>query len=267
MDLLSALAIAGAGLAAGTINTVVGSGTLITFPTLLGFGYSPLVANVSNNIGLVPGSLSGVYAYRRELGGQGQMHRLARLGVFSGAGAVVGSLLLLGLPGTAFRRVVPFLILLACVLVALQPSTSRWLARLDAQAVAGAQAQGDERGAGLSGRRGKILFAAAFVTGIYGGYFGAGQGVILISVLAIFVDDHLQRLNAMKNALVLLTNSIAGVIFAFSGHVSWAVAGILACGAIAGGQVGGRLGRRLPQPVLRAAIIVVGTAVAVSLLV
>jgi hypothetical protein len=262
VDLASALAIAAAGLAAGTVNTVVGSGSLISFPTLLAVGYSPLVANVSNTIGLVPGSLSGVYAYRRELAGQDQKRRLARLGIFAVAGAVVGSFLLLELPGTAFRRVVPFLILVACALVALQPHVSRWLARIDAAAGAG----GPPRPDGLSGRRGWVLVAAVFGTGLYCGYFGAAAGVILVSLLAIFIDDHLQRLNAAKNVLIMLSNLVAGVIFGFSGHVSWEAAGVMACGAIAGGQLGGRLGRRLPQPVLRAVILVVGTIVAVSLL-
>jgi hypothetical protein len=258
---LTVVAIAGAGLAAGTINTVVGSGTLITFPTLLAFGYSPLVANVSNTVGLVPGSLSGVYAYRRELSDDDQHQRALRLGIFSVLGSVVGSLLLLELPSTAFRRVIPFLILLACALVAVQPTASRWLARTEVRSA------NNEEAKRVLGRRGRLLFAAVFATGIYGGYFGAAQGVILISLLAIFVGDHLQRLNAIKNVLTLLANLVAGVIFIISGHVSWEVAGVLAVGAIAGGQVGGRLGRRLPQPVLRAAIVVVGTTVAVLLLV
>ena len=252
MNALTALAIAGAGMAAGAINVVVGSGTLITFPTLLGFGYSPLVANVSNTVGLVPGAVSGVHAYRRELAGQGR--RAAFLGIFSSAGAVVGALLLLRLPETSFRRVVPYLILLACALVALQPFLARWLRPSDPPVR-------------RFGHRGQILFVAVFATGIYGGYFGAAQGVILMALLAIFIDDHLQRLNAIKNVLAGLANAVAGVIFAISGHVSWVAAGLLAVGAAVGGQVGGRLGRRLPQPLLRAAVVVVGTVVAVLLLV
>ncbi len=252
MNALSALAIAGAGMAAGAINVVVGSGTLITFPTLLAFGYSPLVANVSNTVGLVPGAVSGVHAYRRELSGQGR--RAAFLGIFSAAGAVVGSLLLLRLPETSFRRVVPYLILLACALVALQPFLARWLRPTDPPVR-------------RFGHRGQILYLAIFGTGIYGGYFGAAQGVILISLLAIFIEDRLQRLNAIKNVLAGLANAVAGVIFAISGHVSWVAAGLLAVGSAVGGQVGGRLGRRLPGPVLRVAVVVVGTVVAVLLLV
>lgn len=261
MGPLSALAIAGAGLAAGTINTVVGSGTLITFPVLVALGYSPFVANVSNTIGLVPGSVSGVYAYRRELSGPEQRDRCVRLGTFSVLGSVVGSLLLLSFPGSAFRRVIPFLILVACALVALQPVITGKMA---------AGAGGNDRDVPSLlhlGRRGLALVSAVFLTGAYGGYFGAAQGVILISLLGIFIEDRLQRLNAIKNVLALLANLVAGVIFAFSGHVSWGAAGVMAIGTIVGGQVGGRFGRRLPQPVLRAAILVVGTAVAVVLLI
>jgi uncharacterized membrane protein YfcA len=291
MDLWSGLGIASAGLAAGAVNTVVGSGTLITFPTLLAFGYSPLVANVSNTIGLVPGSLSGVQAYRRELAGPEQKSRLLRLSGFSASGAVLGSALLLIFPGSAFRRVVPWLILLACTLVVVQPWARRKLG-------SGGPGSGGSGGPGSGGsggpgsgrpassieggpgklaaqsvgqalrfdRRGGTLVAVAFATGVYGGYFGAAQGVILISVLTIFIADHLQRLNALKNVLALLANFVAGVIFAFSGHVSWAAAGVVAAGATVGGQVGGRLGRRLPPQLLRLVIVLVGTAVAVVLL-
>ena len=193
MGPLSALAIAAAGLAAGTVNTVVGSGTLITFPTLLALGYPPLVANVSNTIGLVPGSLSGIHAYRRELAGEEQRRRCLRLGVFSVTGSVVGSLLLLSFPGTAFRRVIPFLILLACALVVFQPSITRKLAAGDTS--------GPQAGRVFPFRwRGAVFVASVFLTGAYGGYFGAAQGVILISLLAIFIEDHLQRFNTVKKS-------------------------------------------------------------------
>lgn len=248
---LSALAIAGAGLAAGTINTVVGSGTLITFPVLLGLGYPALVANVSNNIGLVLGNVSGSVAYRRELAGQ--RRRATVLGTMSLLGGLTGALLLLALPGSSFRRVVPYLILAGCLLVALQPRISRWLSERHAD-------QGRPRDTRPA------LMVTVLATGVYGGYFGAAQGVILISLLGIFVVDGLQRLNALKNVLVLITNLVAGVIFAFSSHVSWTVAGLLAIGAATGGQIGGRFGRRLPQPVLRAVIVVVGVVVAALLL-
>src|SRR6202167_981644 len=188
MSALEALAIVAVGLAAGTINTIVGSGSLITFPTLLAFGFSPIVANVSNTVGLTPGSLSGAIAYRREL--EGQRPRLLVLGTASVTGAITGAVLLLALPGSVFRHVVPVLILIACLLVALQPRLSRRLADRDTIPLHG----------------GVPLFLAVFATGIYGGYFGAAQGVILMSLLGIFLDDQLQRLNATKNVLALCAN-------------------------------------------------------------
>jgi uncharacterized protein len=249
MSVLEALAIVGAGLAAGTINTIVGSGSLITFPTLLAFGFTPVVANVSNTIGLVPGSLSGAVAYRSELGGQ--RSRLVVLGMASVSGGIVGAVLLLALPSSVFRDVVPVLILIACVLVALQPRLSARLAQ---------RAEHPEHG-------GPVLFASVFLTGVYGGYFGAAQGVILLSLLGIFLRDHLQRLNATKNVLAFLVNGVAGLIFAFFAHVAWDAAGLLAVGSIVGGQVGGTLGRRLPASLLRGVIIVVGVGAAIALLV
>lgn len=248
MSFLEALAIAGAGLVAGTINTIVGSGSLITFPTLLAFGFSPVVANVSNTVGLVPGSLSGAVAYRSEL--RGQRPRLLVLGAASVTGGIVGAVLLLVLPGSVFRHVVPALILAACVLVALQPRLS---ARL---------AQHRDRHA----HGGPVLFGSVFLAGVYGGYFGAAQGVILVSLLGIFFADHLQRLNAAKNVLALLVNGAAALLFMVFAHVAWDAAGLVAAGSVVGGQVGGVLGRRLPAPLLRGVIIAVGVAAAVALL-
>jgi uncharacterized protein len=249
MSALTALAITGAGLVAGTINTIVGSGSLITFPTLLAFGFAPVVANVSNTVGLVPGSLSGAVAYRSEL--RGQRGRLAVLGVSSAAGGIAGALLLLNLPGSVFRHVVPALILIACALVALQP---RLAARL-----------GDPGARRTHG--GPALFASIFGSSVYGGYFGAAQGVILISLLGIFFNDDLQRLNAAKNVLALLVNGVAAVAFAFLAHVAWEAAGLIAAGSVVGGQLGGILGRRFPAAVLRGVIVAVGVAAAVALLV
>jgi uncharacterized membrane protein YfcA len=245
----AALAILGAGLAAGTINTIVGSGSLISFPTLLVLGYEPVLANVSNTIGLVPGSISGTVGYRRELEGQGG--RIRALAAASVAGGLTGGVLLLVLPGSVFRGVVPILILVACVLVALQPRLAR-------------------RAAERSGQRhehgGRLLFFTIFATGIYGGYFGAAQGVILIALLGIFLDDSLQRLNAAKNLLAALVNGVAAVLFIVAADVAWGAALLLALGATAGGQLGATIGRRIPAPLLRVVIIVVGTAVAVKLL-
>ena len=249
MSVLEALAIVGVGLVAGTVNTIVGSGSLITFPTLLAFGFSPIVANVSNTIGLVPGSLSGAIAYRSEL--RGQRPRLAVLGVASVSGGIVGAVLLLALPGSVFRHVVPVLILIACALVALQPRLSARLARRSDRRVHG----------------GPLLFGSVFLTGVYGGYFGAAQGVILLALLGIFLRDHLQKLNASKNVLAFLVNGVAGIVFVAFAHVSWEAAGLLAAGSVVGGQVGGVVGRRLPAPLLRGIIVVVGVIAAIALLV
>lgn len=250
MSLAADLALLGVGLAAGSINTVVGSGSLITFPTLLALGYPAVIANVTNTIGLVPGSLSGAVGYRRELAGQ--RPRLLVLGTAALAGGATGAILLLVLPGAVFRRVVPALILVACLLVAAQPRLSLWLSSRERQ--------GRAHGWG-------VLTTGVFLTGVYGGYFGAAQGVILLALLAIIVPDGLQRLNAAKNVLAFLVNAVAALLFVVLSHVAWPAAGLLAAGAIPGGQLGATVGRRLPAAGLRVAIVVIGTAVAVVLLV
>ena len=247
MTAWAALAIFAAGLAAGTINVIVGSGSLITFPTLLALGYPPVLANVSNNVGLVPGSASAVFAYRRELAGQRE--RLVKLGAASLTGGACGAVLLLALPSAVFKAAIPALVLLATVLMAIQPRVSAWLA-----------ARGERHVHG-----GMPLLVGVFLTGIYGGYFGAAQGVILISLLAIFIDDDLQVLNGTKNALALTVNAVAAVVFVLSTNVSWSVVALIAAGSIIGGQLGGHYGRRLPTSVLRACIVVVGLGVAIVL--
>ena len=225
------------------INTVVGSGTLITFPVLLAVGYPPVLANVSNNLGLVPGSLSGVVGYRRELAGQGRRARL--LGVWSVLGGLTGAALLLVLPAEAFRAIVPAFIVLALVLVLIAPRLQPVLARR--------RAEGPER-------LGVPLRMAVFATGIYGGYFGAAQGVMLTGVLGVGVHDDLQRINALKNVLATLVNLVAGLVFLVAADVAWEVVGVIASGSIAGAQVGARYGRRLPPAALRAVIVAVGVA-------
>jgi len=241
-----------AGTAAGTINTVVGSGSLITFPTLVALGYPPLLANVSNNIGLVPGSFSGVYGYRREL--VGQRDRLQRLVPASLLGGFAGSTLLLLLPSKVFQKVVVVLIAIALVLVILQPRLSKRLAA--------------RRAEGGHGRRDVSFVLAAFVfaVGIYGGYFGAAQGIILIAVLSIFLDDELQRLNAAKNVLAGSVNTVASVVFILSTSVDWKVVGTIAVGSTIGGQIGAKVGRRLNPKVLRALIVAVGLTALIRLL-
>jgi uncharacterized membrane protein YfcA len=237
-----------AGMGAGTINTVVGSGSLITFPTLIALGYPPLLANVSNNIGLVPGALSGVYGYRREL--VGQRDRLMRLLPASFVGALVGSVLLLTLPSEVFDRVVIVLIAIALVLVIVGPRLAQRLAR--------AQGSGTKVSFGL------VVLVGA--TGIYGGYFGAAQGIILISLLGIFVLDDLQRLNATKNVLAMTVNLVAAAVFILAAEIDWAVVACIAAGSVIGGQLGATVGRRLDPRALRAVIVLVGISALVRLL-
>jgi uncharacterized membrane protein YfcA len=239
------VAIAAAGFGAGTINTVVGSGTLLTFPVLLGFGYPPVQANVSNTIGLVPGGLSGTVGYREELAGQ--RRRSVVLGAATFVGAIVGATLLLTLPASAFKTIVPVFIAGALVLVVLQPWLSRRL---------------ESRG-GVHGHW--WTPAAVFAVGVYGGYFGAAQGILLLAVLGVSLTETLQRVNALKNVLATLANIVAAVIFVFAADVSWPAAGLIAAGSIVGGQVGARVGRRLPPAALRALIVVVGIAAIVKL--
>jgi uncharacterized membrane protein YfcA len=252
MSLSHFLIILVAGMGAGTINTVVGSGSLITFPTLVALGYPPLLANVSNNIGLVPGSLSGVYGYRREL--VGQRSRLSKLVPASFVGALVGSSLLLLLPSKVFQKVVIVLIAVALVLVIVQPTLSRRLAA--------------RRKEGGHGHRDVTPALSALVcgAGVYGGYFGAAQGIILIAVMGIFLDDELQRLNAGKNVLAMTVNATASVVFILTTHVDWKVVGTIAIGSTIGGQIGAKVGRRLDPRVLRAVIVVVGVSALVRLL-
>ncbi|MFN8519931.1 MAG: sulfite exporter TauE/SafE family protein [Chloroflexota bacterium] len=248
MTPIEAVAIVLAGLAAGAINTIVGSGSLITFPTLLAFGYPPVVANVSNTLGLVPGSFSGVVGYRREL--VGQRDRMIRYGLVAAAGGLTGGLILLAAPESAFEAVVPFLILLACALMALQPRLARYMAK--------------RRGAEAGHPTG--LMVGVYLTGIYGGYFGAAQGVILMALLAIFLTDDLQRLNGLKNWLAGVVNGVAAILFILVAPVDYRVAALLAIGSIVGGQVGATIGRRLPAPVLRATVVTVGLVVAIRML-
>jgi uncharacterized membrane protein YfcA len=247
VSFLEGLAIFGGGIAAGTINTVVGSGTLITFPLLLAFGYAPVTANVSNTIGLVPGSLSGAYGYRRELRGQGPL--LVRLGVASVIGALAGAVLLLTLPARAFEAIVPAFIALALVLVVFGPRISRALAA---------------RPEHVAHHR-FALPLALILCGMYGGYFGAAQGVLLIAVLGLTLSAGLQEINAVKNVLALFVNLVAGIVFALFATVAWWPVALIAAGSVVGGQIGAGVGRKLPDAVLRGVIVVVGVVAIVQL--
>jgi uncharacterized membrane protein YfcA len=248
MSLLHALAIFGAGIAAGTINTVVGSGTLITFPVLLAFGYAPVTANVSNTVGLVPGSVSGAVGYRPEL--KGQQKRARGIAVYSTVGAIAGATALLALPSRWFKRIVPAFIAIALVMIVVQPYLARALKR---------------RGRRVGQSLGPLGATGVFATGVYGGYFGAAQGIMLLAILGLTVDESLQRINALKVVLAGLTNLVAGVIFVFAAHVAWAPAGLIAGGSILGGVLGARYGRRLPPAALRAVILAVGVIAIVRL--
>jgi uncharacterized membrane protein YfcA len=244
---LEAIAIAMAGMAAGTINTVVGSGTLNTFPTLHAFGVPPVTANVSNTIGLVPGSVSGVVGYRREL--EGQRPRVLRIGVASLIGGAVGAVLLLVLPDEAFSAIVPALVGLGILLVVLQPRIALWTAaRHDA---AGRPPRNPVLGAWW-------VWPAVLVAGVYGGYFGAAQGVLLMGIMGVGIPETLQRLNALKNVLAAIVNAVAGALFAVVADVDWTIVALIGFGSIIGGQLGATVGRRLPTPVLRMVIVLVG---------
>jgi uncharacterized membrane protein YfcA len=241
VTVLEMLAVAGAGVVAGAVNAIVGSGSLVTFPTLLAVGYPPVVANVSNTVGLVFGSISGAWGYRREL--RGQLRRVLTLGAGSAVGALVGGILLLELPDSVFDAVVPLLILLAVALMAFKPTPK-------------AEASRDHIVVGTGG---------TFLTGIYGGYFGAAQGVILLAMLRLAFDDNLQRLNAAKNVLAGIANGVAAVLFIAVADVAWEAAALVAGGSIVGGFIGSAYGRRLPERWLRRIVIVGGTIVAVIL--
>jgi len=246
---LEALLVLLAGAAAGGINVVVGSGTLITFPVLLAVGYAPLVANVSNTRGLVPGSVAGAFGYREEL--RHHRRRLAGFACASAAGGLVGAILLLTLPAGAFEVIVPGLVAIAVLLVAVQPLISRGL--------------GDEPG---SARRhgGPLLLGLIFATGVYGGYFGAAQGVILIGVMGLLLSDGIQDINAIKNVLSGLVNAVAAVVFVLVADVAWGPVALIAVGSMIGGTVGARVARRLPPTALRGVVVVVGLVALILLL-
>lgn len=253
MSALDAVLVMLAGLAAGAINTVVGSGTLVTFPILLVLGYPPLTANVSNNIGLVAGGLSGSWGYRHELTGQSRTVR--RLLPMSCAGSVLGATLLLVLPSSAFTAIVPALVALALVLVAVGPRLQR----------AAARRHTDPRPP--SPWRGVALSTGVLLSGVYGGYFGAAQGILMMGVFGALSPMPVQRATGLKNVLVTLVNLIATVAFLLFArdHVDWPVVLLIAIGSLAGGSLGARVGRRLAPGILRATILVVGTVALVRL--
>ncbi|WP_435970834.1 sulfite exporter TauE/SafE family protein [Streptomyces sp. Qhu_M48] len=245
LSIWEALAVFAAGIGAGTINTIVGSGTLITFPVLLATGLPPITANVSNALGLVPGSISGAIGYRREL--KGQKARILRLGGAALLGGLIGAILLLALPSEAFDAIVPVLIGLALVLVLFQPRISAAVKRRREQT--GTEAHPDG---------GPALLVGLFLASMYGGYFGAAQGVLYLSLMGLLLHDSLQRINAVKNILGALVNGIAAVFFLFVADFDWTAVLLIAVGSTIGGQIGAKVGRRLSPTVLRGVIITVG---------
>jgi len=243
---LEVLAVLAAAFAAGGINAIVGSGSLVTFPVLLAVGFAPVTANVSNSVGLVFGNVSAAWGYRREL--VGQRERVIMGGVGTAVGAVTGGVLLLTLPEGVFEAVVPLLILLACGLMIARPKPKL------------------SHGS-LSHHRKLALVAVGFAVGVYGGYFGAAQGVILLAALRFLIPDHLQRLNGLKNVMVGVANGVAAILFVIVAHVAWDAAALVAVGSVTGAQVGARYGRRIPDQTLRWTVVTVGVVVAIVLIV
>lgn len=252
--MVEAVAIFLAGIWAGAINTLVGSGTLVTFPTLLLFGYPPLVANVSNNLGMVAGGVTGVYGYRREL--RPNWPVLKRLAPASIAGALVGAILLLTLPDSSFKAIVPALIALGMIMVVIGPSVQR--------RAAAKQRDGAERTPSQV-----LLPLGIFGLGIYGGYFGAAQGILLVGLMGLMMSDDIQRLTAIKNVLATMVNAVAAILFIVvaTDRIDWSVVALIASGAFIGGYLGARYGRRLSPKALRVCILVIGTVALVKLLV
>ncbi|MER6998325.1 sulfite exporter TauE/SafE family protein [Streptomyces sp. NPDC000410] len=254
MSIWEALAVFAAGTAAGTINTIVGSGTLITFPVLLATGLPPVTATVSNALGLIPGSISGAIGYRAEL--TGQRTRVLRLGLAALIGGLAGAMLLLLLPSTAFETIVPVLVALALVLVILQPRISKAV-----------QARRERNGStDTHPDGGPLLFTGLMLASVYGGYFTAAQGIIYLSLMGMLLHDTLQRLNAVKNILAAIVNGVAALFFLFVADFDWTAVLLIAVGSAIGGQIGAKVGRKLSPTVLRAVIVVVGVTAIVQLL-
>ncbi|WP_425385665.1 sulfite exporter TauE/SafE family protein [Streptomyces marokkonensis] len=246
------LGVFAAGVGAGALNAVVGSGTLVTFPVLLATGLSPVTATVSNALGLIPGAISGAIGYRRELAGQAR--RVRRLGIGSALGGLTGATLLLALPAEAFETIVPTLVGLALVLVALQPLISK-------------KVRGRRRPQQGPSRRdgGWPLFTGLTLASVYGGYFAAARGIIYLSLMGLLLDEPLQRLNAVKNVLVAVVNTVAATFFLFVADFDWTAVALIS-GSALGGGLGARTSRRFSPVVLRALIVTIGSVALVQLL-
>ncbi len=252
MSLGEMIAVFSAGLGAGAINAVVGSGTLLTFPVLLAVGLPPVTATVSNAMGLIPGAISGAIGYRREL--RGQRTRLLKFGAGALVGGLTGAALLLALPASAFERIVPVLVGLALILVVFQPRISRKL-----------RERRERDGSTAHPDGGPVLSVGLALASVYGGYFAAGQGIIYMSLMGMTLDESMQRLNAVKNVLAALVNSVAALFFLFLADFHWTTVALLAVSSAIGGQLGAKVGRRLSQTVLRTLIVLVGSVAIVQL--
>lgn len=309
MSAVRLLLLSGIGLITGVLNSVAGGGSLLSFPALLALGYPPLVANVTNTVGVVPSSVGGAIGYRREL--EGQARRWVLLAAICTAGSLLGAWLLLVLPESTFEAAVPALIGIASLLVLVQPWLARSLPRLrgaqQVTAQAGAtpespaptapgipaattpttgptatlttgagaipatrpatrtraEAEGSGRAVATSLRRRWPLLLAVLAISVYGGYFGAAIGVLLIGVLGLFLGGSLQRINALKNSLVAVVNGVAAVAFAFFGPVVWSVALVLGASTVLGGMLGALIARRLSDRALRLAVVAIGLGAAV----
>jgi uncharacterized protein len=239
-----------AGFGAGAINALVGSGTLITFPTLVALGYPPVTSTMSNAVGLVAGSVSGTWGYRAEL--TGQWNRLRWQIPASLAGGVLGAFLLLRLPEKVFAEIVPVLLVLALVLVLIGPRIQSWARRRAEQA-----GRSPEH---VTPARMTVLVLGTFAVGVYGGYFTAAQGILLVGMMGALLPESVQRMNAAKNVMTLVVNVVAAISYSLVAihRISWPVAGLIAAGSLVGGWVGARYGRRLSPNALRGAIVVVG---------
>ncbi|WP_328492267.1 sulfite exporter TauE/SafE family protein [Streptomyces sp. NBC_00414] len=264
-----AVAVFAAGVAAGGVNTVVGSGTLITFPVLLATGLPPVTATVSNALGLVPGAVSGAFGYRKEL--RGQQRRILKLSVGALMGGFTGAVLLLALPATAFEKIVPVVVALALVLVAFQPLITKRLRRRRTEArssSAGPPGPVVQSPAPPTGRTdgGPLLFVGLTLASVYGGYFAAAQGIIYMSLMGVLLDETMQRLTAVKNVLVAVVNTVAATFFLFVADFDWTAVALIAVGSALGGQLGAAVGRRFSPLVLRALIVTIGTVALVQLL-
>jgi len=248
MGTLEHILIGLAAVAGGLVNALAGGGTLITFPMMIAVGIPPVVANITNTVALCPGYIGGTFAQRNDL--TGQKRRLCLLLPTGGVDGIAGGILLLYTSESVFRKLIPYLILTAVALLAFQDRIRNWvMARMS-----------DHGHRHLNEAWSMILI---FPAAVYGGYFGAGLGVMMLAVLGLVLDDSLTRLNALKQSLSFSINIAAAIFFLFSGQVVWSAAIVMAVGALAGGVLGGRMAGRIKQVTLRWIVIGIGLLVAV----